>query len=60
VEYGDQETYTIVGSTEVDPRNGRISLKSPIGRTLLGHRTGERVQVQTPGGVSEFEIVAIA
>ncbi len=60
VEYGDQETYTIVGSTEVDPRNGRISLKSPIGRALMGHRKGERVQVQTPGGSAEFEIVTIA
>lgn len=59
-EYGDQETYTIVGSTEVDPRNGRISLKSPIGRALMGHRKGERVQVQTPGGSAEFEIVTIA
>ena len=60
VEYGDQETYTIVGSTEVDPRNGRISLKSPIGRALMGHRKGERVQVQTPGGGAEYEIVTIA
>ena len=41
VEYGDEETYTIVGSTEVDPGNGRISLKSPIGRALMGHRMGE-------------------
>ena len=60
VEYGDQETYTIVGSTEVDPGNGRISLKSPIGRALMGHRRGERVQVQTPGGGAEFEIITIA
>ncbi len=60
VEYGDEETYTIVGSTEVDPRNGRISLKSPIGRALMGHSKGDIVQVQTPAGVSEFKIVKIA
>ena len=36
VAFGDEETYTIVGSTEVDPKNGRISLKSPTGRALMG------------------------
>jgi transcription elongation factor GreA len=59
VEYGDEETYVIVGSTEVDPGNGRISLKSPIGRALMSHRVGEVVDVQTPGGSSQFEIVGI-
>jgi transcription elongation factor GreA len=59
VEYGDEETYTIVGSTEVDPGNGRISLKSPIGRALMGHRKGEIVTVQSPGGSVDFEIVKI-
>jgi transcription elongation factor GreA len=60
VEFGDQEAYTIVGSTEVDPGNGRISFKSPIGRALMGRRKGERVEVQTPSGVAQFEIVNIA
>lgn len=59
VEYGDRETYTIVGSTEVDPGNGRISLKSPIGRALMGHRIGDLVEVQTPGGAVQFEVVEI-
>jgi transcription elongation factor GreA len=59
-EYGDEEVYTIVGSTEVDPGAGRISLKSPIGRALMGHRVGETVEVQTPGGGAQFEIVKIA
>lgn len=59
VTFGDEETYTIVGSTEVDPQNGRISLKSPIGRALMGHRIGETVDVQTPSGSVEFEIVSI-
>lgn len=60
VEYGDEESYTIVGSTEVDPHNGRISLKSPIGRALMGHRVGDVVEVQTPGGIVQFEIAQIA
>lgn len=59
VEYGDQETYTIVGSTEVDPSNGRISLKSPIGRALMGRGIGDIVEVQTPGGTVQFEIIEI-
>jgi transcription elongation factor GreA len=59
VAYGDEETYVIVGSTEVDPGNGRISLKSPIGRALMGHRKGEQVEVATPGGAAQFEIVKI-
>lgn len=59
VAYGDKETYTIVGSTEVDPGNGRISLKSPIGRALMGRRKGDVVDVQSPGGAVQFEITAI-
>jgi transcription elongation factor GreA len=57
---GGEETYTIVGSAEVDPSNGRISLHSPIGQALMGHRRGDRVQVKTPGGMIEFEIVGIS
>ena len=49
VEYGDEETYTIVGSTEVDPGNGRISLKSPIGRALMGHPQGRPGRGADPG-----------
>lgn len=60
LEYGDTETYTIVGSTEVDPGNGRISFRSPIGRAIMGHRIGDHVDVQTPGGTAQFEIIKIA
>ena len=60
VGFGHQETYTIVGSAEVDPNNGRISLRSPIGRALLGHRRGDRVDVETPSGPVKFEIVSLA
>lgn len=60
VEYQDEETYTLVGSTEVDPTNGRISDRSPIGRALMGRRVGDMVQVQTPGGGIEYKIMTIA
>ena len=59
MEYGDRATYTIVGSAEVDPDNGRISLRSPIGSALMGHHKGDRVQVATPNGIIRFEILAI-
>jgi transcription elongation factor GreA len=59
IEYGDHATYTIVGSAEVDPANGRISLRSPIGHALMGRRKGDRVEVQTPNGAAKFEILAI-
>lgn len=45
-----EETYRIVGAAEADPRNGKISNESPIGAALLGHRKGDLVRVQTPGG----------
>lgn len=54
------ETYQIVGSAEVDPRNGKISNVSPLGKALMGRRIGERVTVQTPGGILHFEVVKIA
>ncbi len=59
-ESGDEEKYTIVDSTEVDPGNGRISMRSPIGHAILGHRIGEMVEVTTPGGSLQFEIVKIS
>jgi transcription elongation factor GreA len=54
-----EETYTIVGSLEADPTQGRISNSSPIGKALLGKRVGARVTVNTPGGEIEFQILKI-
>lgn len=56
---GRVEQYTIVGSTEAEPRRGKISNESPVGRALLGRRIGEDVQVMTPGGVTTYTVVAI-
>jgi len=53
------ETYHIVGSTEADPSNGRISNESPLGKALMELSAGESVTVSTPGGDICFEIVSI-
>ena len=53
------EKYYIVGPKEADPTNGRISLKSPIGNALLGHRVGDSVDVKTPGGTLKFKLISI-
>jgi len=59
-EGGDsQETYHIVGSAEADPRQGRISNESPLGRALVGRKTGELVNVNAPAGVLTFRVVSI-
>lgn len=56
---GDEETYTIVGSAEADPFEGKISNDSPIAKSLLGHKVGEEVTVQTPGGEMNVKIIEI-
>ncbi|MBO8177583.1 transcription elongation factor GreA [Aeribacillus pallidus] len=56
---GEEETYTIVGSAEADPFEGRISNDSPIAKSLLGRKVGEEVVVQTPGGDMTVKIIAI-
>jgi transcription elongation factor GreA len=54
------ETYRIVGAAEADPRNGKISYESPMGAALLGHRKGDVVRVQTPGGEWKVKITKIS
>ncbi|MEW9107868.1 transcription elongation factor GreA [Cytobacillus gottheilii] len=56
---GDEETYTIVGSAEADPFDGKISNDSPIAKSLLGRKVGDEVTVQTPGGDMNVRIVSI-
>jgi transcription elongation factor GreA len=53
------ETYHVVGAKEADPRNGKISNESPIGRALLDHKAGETVQADAPDGKIEFKILKI-
>ncbi len=54
-----EEEYLVVGSEEADPRSGRISNESPLGRALLGKRVGDRAVVQAPDGDIVFDIVEI-
>ena len=51
--------YKIVGSSEADPTNGRISDESPVGMGLLGHEVGEKIDIDTPVGIVAYEIVEI-
>ncbi len=53
------ETFTIVGSAEAAPSNGRISNESPVGRALLGRKKGDKVIVQVPAGDVTFAITNI-
>jgi len=55
----EEESYIIVGSTEADPLNGRISNESPIGKAMIGKRKGAKVTVNTPGGEIDFKILRI-
>ncbi len=59
VELDDVATYMIVGSTEADPDNNKISDESPLGNALLGKGVGTVVQVHAPAGVIEFEILEL-
>lgn len=51
--------YTIVGSEEASPREGKISNESPLGRAFLGRRRGEKIEVKTPSGTIDYEILEI-
>ena len=59
VEFGDEDTFDIVGSQEANPNAGRISDDSPLGRALNGHKAGDVVMVEAPAGVIKFEIISV-
>jgi transcription elongation factor GreA len=54
------ETYTIVGPTEAEPANGRISHESPVGAALLGKRVGDMAKIATPNGELQLKVTEIA
>ena len=56
---GEEETYTIVGSAEADPFEGKISNDSPMAKSLLGQQKGTEVMVPTPGGEIKVKIVEV-
>jgi transcription elongation factor GreA len=55
----EPETYTIVGSAEANPADGRISNESPVGKALMGHRAGDKVAFKAPGGLVEMKLLHI-
>ena len=55
----DEETYRIVGPAEADPKAGRVSYESAVGKALIGHRVGDEVEVKTPSGGYTVRITAI-
>ena len=59
VETGDEETYTIVGTTEADPFENRISNESPVGKALIGAHTGDVVEVEMPMGIMKYKVLEI-
>jgi transcription elongation factor GreA len=58
-EDGAEETYRIVGPAEADPKAGRVSYESALGKALIGHRVGEQVEIKTPNGSYSVRIVGI-
>lgn len=54
-----EEKYYMVGPREANPREGRISHESPIGKALMGHKAGETVTVETPGGKMQLKIILV-
>jgi transcription elongation factor GreA len=55
----DTEVYILVGPAEANPKTGKISHKSPLGKALMGHQIGDKVKVKAPDGDITFEIMAI-
>ncbi|MEI6513018.1 MAG: transcription elongation factor GreA [bacterium] len=54
--FGEEWTFTLVGSFEADPTLDHISIVSPVGKAIIGHKVGDTVKVETPGGIQEYEI----
>ena len=59
VEFNEEVCYTIVGSTEVDLAQNRISNESPIGAALIGAKKGEEIEVKVPAGIVKYKIMSI-
>lgn len=56
---GKESEYKLVGSTEADPRNGKISDECPVGKALIGKKVGEKAIAETAGGEIEFTVISI-
>lgn len=56
----EEKSYQIVGEYEADIENGRLNIKSPLARALIGKEEGDSVEVRTPGGERSYEILSIS
>ena len=59
IEFDEEDTYSIVGSTEADPDEDKISNESPLGQALLGQKVGTTVEVHAPAGIIKYQIMKI-
>ncbi len=59
IEYNEEETYHIVGPTEANPFNQRISYESPLGKAILGKEAGDEVEYESPGGKIKVKVLEI-
>ena len=59
IEYDEELEFNLVGSTEADSLNNKISNESPLGKALIGCKVGEIVDVETQAGISQYEILDI-
>lgn len=57
---GKDKVFTVVGTVEADPLNGKISDESPIGQALLGKKQGEEVEIKTPADTTTYTVVSIS
>ncbi len=55
----EEKTYQIVGDGEADVKDGKVSISSPIARALIGKKTGDSIEVNTPGGGKSYEIIDV-
>ncbi len=60
VEFDEEVTYKIVGSTEANSLKGKISNESPIGKALIGKKAGESINVETPAGDAQYKILEVS
>ena len=60
IDSGEEMSFTIVGSTEADPFNGKISNESEVGKHLLGKKKGDTVEIVVPDGIINYKIVDIS
>jgi len=59
-ETDEERTYQIVGEPEADIGNGRLNMRSPLARALIGKEEGDSVEVATPGGSRHYEVVSVS